>query len=188
MQCVKSVRIRTYSGPHIPTFGLNTERLVQFFINGTLRNFPFFFQLDFRKDLCFTSCFPRLLNKWYKVFKAGPSKICRRQPYKFHLVHSWILCPKCIYWWYLYLLRSTQTLSKLFLSNTNQSIDLLCQPVEWFSYDRNMVNGLVFPRKFQFHSLGQHSLLYTHLGTFYQRQSETIALWMNMNTNLKNYS
>ena len=42
MQCVKSVCIRTYSGPHIPTFGLNTERLVQFFINRTLRNFPFF--------------------------------------------------------------------------------------------------------------------------------------------------
>ena len=42
MQCVKGVYIRTYSGPHIPTFGLNTERLVQFFINRTLRNFPFF--------------------------------------------------------------------------------------------------------------------------------------------------
>ena len=24
--CVKSVRIRSYSGPHFPTFGLNTER------------------------------------------------------------------------------------------------------------------------------------------------------------------
>ena len=24
--CVKSVRIRTYSGPHFPTLGLNTER------------------------------------------------------------------------------------------------------------------------------------------------------------------
>ena len=26
MRCVKSVRIRDYSGPHFPTFGLNTER------------------------------------------------------------------------------------------------------------------------------------------------------------------
>ena len=25
-QCVKSVRIRCYSGPHFPVFGLNTER------------------------------------------------------------------------------------------------------------------------------------------------------------------
>ena len=24
--CVKSVRIRSYSGPHFPAFGLNTER------------------------------------------------------------------------------------------------------------------------------------------------------------------
>ena len=24
--CVKSVRIRCYSGPHVPAFGLNTER------------------------------------------------------------------------------------------------------------------------------------------------------------------
>ena len=24
--CVKSVRIRNYSGPHFPAFGLNTER------------------------------------------------------------------------------------------------------------------------------------------------------------------
>ena len=24
--CIKSVRIRSYSGPHFPTFGLNTER------------------------------------------------------------------------------------------------------------------------------------------------------------------
>ena len=37
-----------------------------------------------------------LLGKiWDKVFKNGPSKICGRQPvfHKFHLVHSWILCP-----------------------------------------------------------------------------------------------
>ena len=26
MHCVKSVRIRSYSGPHFPAFGLNTER------------------------------------------------------------------------------------------------------------------------------------------------------------------
>ena len=26
--CVKSVRIRSYSGPHFPAFGLNTERYV----------------------------------------------------------------------------------------------------------------------------------------------------------------
>ena len=26
LHCVKSVRIRSYSGPHFPTFGLNTER------------------------------------------------------------------------------------------------------------------------------------------------------------------
>ena len=25
--CVKSVRIRSYSGPHIPAFGLNTENI-----------------------------------------------------------------------------------------------------------------------------------------------------------------
>ena len=26
MHCVKSVRIRSYSGPHLPLFGLNTEK------------------------------------------------------------------------------------------------------------------------------------------------------------------
>ena len=26
MHCVKSVRIRSYSGPHFPAFGLNTQR------------------------------------------------------------------------------------------------------------------------------------------------------------------
>ena len=26
IHCVKSVRIRSYSGPHFPAFGLNTER------------------------------------------------------------------------------------------------------------------------------------------------------------------
>ena len=26
IHCVKSIRIRSYSGPHFPTFGLNTER------------------------------------------------------------------------------------------------------------------------------------------------------------------
>ena len=26
IHCVKSVRIRSYSGPHFPTIGLNTER------------------------------------------------------------------------------------------------------------------------------------------------------------------
>ena len=26
LHCVKSVRIRSYSGPHFPAFGLNTER------------------------------------------------------------------------------------------------------------------------------------------------------------------
>ena len=61
-------------------------------------------------------------SKWDKVFKNGPSKICRGQPLKnlkeyglpkadhapknclksvFHksyLVHSWILCPKWLAW------------------------------------------------------------------------------------------
>ena len=43
------------------------------------------------------------MKKWDKVFKNGPSKICRRQSlknlkavlHKFYLAHSWILCPKC---------------------------------------------------------------------------------------------
>ena len=26
LRCVKNVRIRSYSGPHFPAFGLNTER------------------------------------------------------------------------------------------------------------------------------------------------------------------
>ena len=52
-----------------------------------------------------------LRNIWDKVFKNGPSKVCRRQPlknlkgygllwvltviHKFYLVHSWILRPIC---------------------------------------------------------------------------------------------
>ena len=28
MHCVKSVRIRSYSGPYFPVFGLNTERYI----------------------------------------------------------------------------------------------------------------------------------------------------------------
>ena len=30
LHCVKSVRARSYSGPHFPTFGLNTERYVEY--------------------------------------------------------------------------------------------------------------------------------------------------------------
>ena len=30
LHCVKSVRIRSYSGPHFPAFGLNTERCVEY--------------------------------------------------------------------------------------------------------------------------------------------------------------
>ena len=44
-------------------------------------------------------------DKWGKIFKNGPSKICGRQLwktlnflkavlYKFYLIHSWILCSK----------------------------------------------------------------------------------------------
>ena len=29
IHCVKSVRIRSYSGPHFPAFGLNTERFTE---------------------------------------------------------------------------------------------------------------------------------------------------------------
>ena len=31
LQCVKSVRVRTYSGPHFPAFGLNTGRYSVYF-------------------------------------------------------------------------------------------------------------------------------------------------------------
>ena len=37
--CVKSIRIRSYSGPHFPAFGLNAERYVNL-DNGLAYRFP----------------------------------------------------------------------------------------------------------------------------------------------------
>ena len=35
------------------------------------------------------------MNKWERVCKNEPGEICGIQPFKkFHLVYSWILCPK----------------------------------------------------------------------------------------------
>ena len=61
---------------------------------------------DFQKGLKWNLFY----NKWDKVFKNRPSKICGRQPlkdmkdydlfrqavfHKFYLADSWMLCPKC---------------------------------------------------------------------------------------------
>ena len=91
-------------------------------------------------------------NKWDKVFKSGLSKFCGRQPlknfrgygllwnflkavfHKIYLVHSWILCPKCVNTWliaftvilisklwkYYVILHNTENSSKETLSRFSQ--------------------------------------------------------------------
>ena len=60
-------------------------------------------------------------SKWYKVFKSGPSEICRRLSLqKFYLFHSWILCPKWRWHWKGWIFVQTY----FYLIDTNLEIDL----------------------------------------------------------------
>ena len=82
---VKSVRIRSYSGPYFRAFGLNTERYgVYLRIQskcGKIRTriIP---KTDTFRAVTNIALHSYVSDRWDKVFKNGPSKICGREPLK----------------------------------------------------------------------------------------------------------
>ena len=75
---VKSVSIRSYSGPHFPAFGLNTERYrVSLRIQSECGKMQTRITPNTDTFHAVSTIYTRV-----KVFKNGPNEICGRQPLK----------------------------------------------------------------------------------------------------------